>query len=318
MIALQTIIPRRFWRFTAAFLVPFLPVLEVAFDWRGLTLFVIFVVLPLLSRALGPDFGRNSEVIDATIVGKYDRLRIAVLTQLPIAIIASGIMAAIVVCVDASQQWQWLTVIGWCVAAAMMTPALHELGHTRANRAYRRIAKFFWFLAGLPSYWQEHVSIHHAGAARASAPTRGMSIYSFALQTIRVSPHNWIGIALYVIFLGGLIAGGFASAAMVCALQALVTWIVVWAIAYIQHYGLPSERAWVDPCLISNAMLFAITRHSAHHQRPAAPFWQLGLGRAPALLPATYTVLLFMAFIPSLWRRVMDKRVVRVTGWLDR
>ena len=55
-------------------------------------------------------------------------------------------------------------------------------------------------------------------------------------------------------------------------------------------------------------------RHSDHHRRPAAPFEQLRRLDAAPELPAGYAGSILLAFVPPLWRRVMDKRVAAVTG----
>ncbi|MEM9319277.1 MAG: alkane 1-monooxygenase [Pseudomonadota bacterium] len=165
----------------------------------------------------------------------------------------------------------------------------------------------------------------------------GNMVAGFAAETARLekrgltpyAPQNpyliWIAGALatlvFVTALGG-IAGLICFVALACAvhLQILMS-------DYIQHYGLQRLRlpggriepvsahhSWDAPGGFSGLLMMAAPRHAEHHMNASRPFQALGSDgtTAPALLPYPMPIMAVLACLPSVWRRVMDHRALRV------
>ena len=94
---------------------------------------------------------------------------------------------------------------------------------------------------------------------------------------------------------------------------------------YVQHYGLrrrvlPDGRtepvgpqhSWNAPHWFSSALMLNAPRHSDHHVTPSRAFPALRLTpRDMPMLPYPLPIMAGLALIPSLYRRVMDRRLAR-------
>ena len=96
---------------------------------------------------------------------------------------------------------------------------------------------------------------------------------------------------------------------------------------YIEHYGLlRAERApgkyevcqphhsWNSNHVFSNWALFHLQRHSDHHAHPLRRYQSLRHFDNLPRLPSGYFGMFTIAYIPPLWRRVMDERLLGVVG----
>lgn len=96
---------------------------------------------------------------------------------------------------------------------------------------------------------------------------------------------------------------------------------------YVQHYGLeraalgngryaPTDErhSWDAPDPVSSLWMLNAPRHSDHHAHPTRAYPALRLGETGAperpILPRSLPAMATLALIPTLWRRVMDKRVL--------
>ena len=93
-------------------------------------------------------------------------------------------------------------------------------------------------------------------------------------------------------------------------------------INYIEHYGLlrqqdangkyertMPEHSWNNNNIVTNLFLYQLQRHSDHHAYPTRPFQALRHFDEAPELPSGYASMLLPAMIPSLWFKMMDKRV---------
>ena len=93
-------------------------------------------------------------------------------------------------------------------------------------------------------------------------------------------------------------------------------------INYIEHYGLlrqknangkyertMPEHSWNNNNIVTNLFLYQLQRHSDHHAYPSRPFQALRHFDEAPELPSGYATMLLPAMIPSLWFKIMDKRV---------
>ena len=92
---------------------------------------------------------------------------------------------------------------------------------------------------------------------------------------------------------------------------------------YIEHYGLLRQKlangryevcqphhSWNSNHLLSNWAVFHLQRHSDHHAHPTRRYQSLrDFPQAPQL-PNGYFGMFVIAYVPALWFKVMDKRVI--------
>ncbi len=68
-----------------------------------------------------------------------------------------------------------------------------------------------------------------------------------------------------------------------------------------------------DP-LRPNPGLYHLQRHSDHHAFPTRRYQTLRTWQQALALPAGYAGMITLAYLPPLWRRVMDRRVLAHYG----
>jgi alkane 1-monooxygenase len=96
---------------------------------------------------------------------------------------------------------------------------------------------------------------------------------------------------------------------------------------YIEHYGLlrqklPSgryercrpEHSWNSNNVVSNLVLYHLERHSDHHANPTRRYQSLRHFDEAPQLPSGYALMIGLAYVPPVWRRVMDHRVLAHYG----
>ncbi len=96
---------------------------------------------------------------------------------------------------------------------------------------------------------------------------------------------------------------------------------------YVEHYGLKREKkanGKYEPCqprhswntnhIFSNLLLFHLQRHSDHHANPMRPYQALRDFSDLPRLPSSYPGCFVLAFVPPLWFRVMNPKVL---AWAD-
>jgi alkane 1-monooxygenase len=103
---------------------------------------------------------------------------------------------------------------------------------------------------------------------------------------------------------------------------------------YVEHYGLLRQQdadgkfeqcrprhSWNSNHIFSNLVLFHLERHSDHHANPLRRYQALRHFDDAPQLPSGYFGVYLLAYVPLLWFRVMDKRLLAlpdVQGDLDR
>ncbi len=93
---------------------------------------------------------------------------------------------------------------------------------------------------------------------------------------------------------------------------------------YLEHYGLlrqwdtekdryelcRPEHSWNSDNVASNVFLYHLQRHSDHHANPMRRYQALRHFEGLPELPSGYATMIVLAYVPPLWRRVMDPRVL--------
>lgn len=233
----------------------------------------------------------------------------------------------------------------------------HELGHKK-EPADRLAAKVVLAVPFYGHFSMEHNVGHHAEVATPedSASARfGESIYRFALREIpgglrrgwrlegerlqRRGFKQWSwrneilqSYALSLVLYGGLIYLFGAGILPFLLIQLAFAWWQLTSANYIEHYGLlrakgkdgryercQPHHSWNANHLASNLVTFHLERHSDHHAFAARRYQSLRHFDDVPQLPSGYFGMFMLAYVPFLWRRVMDPRVLElVDGDIDR
>jgi len=228
----------------------------------------------------------------------------------------------------------------------------HEMGH-KNTPLERWLAKLVLAPTGYGHFSIEHNRGHHRDVATPADPASsrlGESIYSFVLrempgawvrawnmESTRLRNANFPVWSLHNEILQPALITLVLWAALVAWLGIqIVPFLVVasfWAnfqltsANYIEHYGLlRGERApgKYEPCqphhswnsnhIVSNWALFHLQRHSDHHAHPLRRYQSLRHFDNLPTLPNGYFGMFLVAYIPPLWRYVMDERLLKVVG----
>lgn len=227
----------------------------------------------------------------------------------------------------------------------------HELGHKR-HKLDKWMAKIVLAPAAYGHFFIEHNRGHHKHVATPEDPASakmGESIYRFALRELP----GGLSRAYYVekermknkgksawsiknefIQTMSMTFAFYLSMLLWLGLEVLPFLLIaalwsIWQLTsanYVEHYGLkrkvlPSGRyerpqphhSWNSNHVFSNWALFHLQRHSDHHANATRSYQSLRHFDHLPSLPNGYFGMFLIAYIPWLWFRVMDKRLVAVT-----
>merc|ERR1712151_870201 len=105
--------------------------------------------------------------------------------------------------------------------------------------------------------------------------------------------------------------------------QSAVAVLLFESVNYLEHYGLERrelqpgqyepvqpQHSWDSPARITNHVLFKLERHADHHAHAGKRYQTLQAYDSSPQLPAGYATMIFLAFFPPLWRRVMHPRLL--------
>lgn len=228
----------------------------------------------------------------------------------------------------------------------------HELGHKKA-RMDRLAARLVLAVPFYGHFNIEHNVGHHAEVATPedTASARfGESIYQFVLREVpgglkrawrleskrlqRRGFRTWgwrneilqsylVSVVLY----GGLVVAFGPIILPFLLIQTAFAWWQLTGANYIEHYGLlrqklangryercRPEHSWNANHLASNLITFHLERHSDHHAHAARHYQSLRHFDDAPQLPSGYFGMFLLSYVPFLWRRVMDPKVLEWAG----
>jgi alkane 1-monooxygenase len=222
----------------------------------------------------------------------------------------------------------------------------HELMHRR-GRLERALAEILMTATTYTHFCVEHVHGHHKHVATPLDPASsrpGESIYAYLprtlvgglrsawrIETARVGRAGGGGtlrdrrlryaLTLAVVYVVIGAATGVAGVVFF-ALQSVVAMLLLETINYIEHYGLfrreirpgvyertTPHHSWNASERLTNWVLFQLQRHADHHHIASRPYFALRHIDDSPQLPTGYPGMVLLAFVPPLWRRIMDPRV---------
>lgn len=108
--------------------------------------------------------------------------------------------------------------------------------------------------------------------------------------------------------------------------QAVYAILLLEGVNYMQHYGLlrkqengryekcGPQHSWDSNHLIVSLYIYQLQRHADHHANPGRRYPVLRYHKETPQLPASYVTMVFLALIPPLWFRVMNPRVLQLSG----
>jgi alkane 1-monooxygenase len=224
----------------------------------------------------------------------------------------------------------------------------HELGHKR--KSYERwLSKVALAQTGYGHFYIEHNRGHHVRVATPEDPASsrlGESFWEFLPRTVAGSLRSALELervrlerlgkpfwtihndvlnawAMTAALYAGLAIGFGPIVLPWLALQAVIGFSLLEVVNYLEHYGLlrrrgqdgryercRPEHSWNSNNVASNVFLYHLQRHSDHHANPLRRYQSLRHHDEAPELPSGYATMIVCAYVPPLWRRVMDRRVL--------
>lgn len=295
--------------------------------WLLLPSIFLYSLVPILDALTSHDRSNLS-------VGDLSNRQIKLLQFAPIGFLflyAFMILAYSFRAVHFSNVELVLAIFSLGVTGSISISASHELIHKRGS--FRRwIAQFGWSLVCYGHFEYCHVYGHHKDAATKEDNQTAWayeSFYTYFLRAVRddftfcLRPGNklyrmiqFFIFSILIIFLLGIFVS--FQATILFFGQALIAILSLEAVAYIEHYGLMRQlrnsklepmslhHSWDSYHRFSNYITFMLQRHADHHKSASKDYFLLQSNNQAPVLPFGYPVMILVALVPPLWRKMMD------------
>ncbi len=315
--------------------------------WLALPLFVAYVIGPILDWWLGEDENNPPEEI-VPLLEEDPYYRLLPMLTVPLHF-ASLIGAAYWAGTQALSWWGVLLLaVSAGIANGLGINTGHELGHKK-TQLERNLAKIVLAVPAYGHFSIEHNRGHHRDVATPEDPASsrmGESIYKFARREIpgafrrawavederltrkRVSVWSWENEILqsyavtFALQISLIAAFGWVMIPFL-AIHNFLAWWQLTSANYIEHYGLLRQKepngkyercqphhSWNSNHKYTNLVLFHLERHSDHHAHPTRRYQSLRNFKDVPRLPNGYNGMFPLAYVPPLWFRVMDPRLM--------
>jgi alkane 1-monooxygenase len=235
------------------------------------------------------------------------------------------------------------------VVSGIAINTAHELGHKRASME-RWLSKVALAQSAYGHFFIEHNRGHHVRVATPEDPASarlGESFYAFLPRTVagslssawelertrlaRMGHSPWtvrndiLGAWAMTVVLFAVLTAIFGVVVLPYLIgQAVLGFCLLEVVNYLEHYGLRRQRredgryertrpehSWNSNSVASNVLLYHLQRHSDHHANPIRRYQALRHVEEAPQLPTGYAGMIVLAAFPPLWRRVMDRRLLR-------
>jgi alkane 1-monooxygenase len=326
--------------------------------WFGLPLLLTYVAGPVLDWILGED--RNNppqEIISQLEQDHYYRR----LTYICVPLHFVSLLGAAAYAGTQELSIGGFAALAFVtgLTSGLAINTAHELGH-KNSRIEKLLAKVALAVPAYGHFTVDHNLGHHRNVSTPSDPASsrmGESIYKFArrelpgalieawaLEKDRLGRrgksvlhpnnqilHSYAITALLIVLL--VVAFGWVMVPFLLLHYAFAWWQLTSA-NYVEHYGLLRHKddsgkyercephhSWNSNHIYSNLVLLHLERHSDHHTHPTRRYQSLRHYEDLPSLPSGYFGTYLLAYVPKLWFRVMDKRLLalpQVEGDLDR
>ena len=320
-------------------------------------LIINYIIIPILDWLIGEDHNNPPEELVPQLENdKYYRLLTYITVPLHYVVL---IVTAWVVGTYELSPWIVLAmaIIAGGYSGLGINTA-HELGH-KNTRIEKALAKIVLAVPAYGHFCVEHNHGHHSLVATPEDPASsrmGETIYAFAVREISGtftrgiklekarlnkqgksfwSPHNDIlqSYAISAILQGTLIYLFGWIMVPFLVIHNVWAWFQLTSANYIEHYGLLRKKlangryerckphhSWNANFILSNLALFHLERHSDHHANPTRRYQSLRNFDNIPQLPNGYFGMYLLAYLPPLWFKVMDPRLLalpHINGNLD-
>jgi len=305
--------------------------------WWGVSNLIFSLVLLGIVEWLTPEDKRNEgnygSVLPDIILFFHVPVQIAALTTLFISIQADKFTSTQLIIAAIS------TGVNSGSSAIVIA---HEMIH-RKNILWQQLGKLLLFSAGNIYFFVEHLRVHHKWVGTNHDPatarlnesvyhfffrsTAGQIIHAIRLENLRLKSSaksftvfgNYVyrNLLLQIMFCVFLLYAIGITAVTGYIIQILVANFLLEYTNYIEHYGLSrkdNERvtaslSWQSDKVISRFFLIDLSRHSDHHYFASKPFHTLDTHGESPVLPTGYITGIYLALIPGLWFKVVNKRL---------
>ena len=315
--------------------------------WIVLPLFLNYVIAPILDWMFGEDSNNPPEEIISQLERDVYYRR---LTYISVPLHFIGLIGAVAYAatqeLSAWAIFGLALVAGLTSGLAINTG--HELGH-KNSRLEKLLAKIVLIVPAYGHFTIDHNQGHHRNVSTPGDPSSarmGESIYKFALREMpgafreawTLEKDRLARRAMPAWHARNQILQSYAlTALLTIVLAGVFGWIVIpflivhnmfawWQLTsanYIEHYGLLRSKdargkyercephhSWNSNHVYSNLVLLHLERHSDHHTHPTRRYQSLRQTDGLPTLPNGYFSAYLLAYIPALWFRFMDKRLL--------
>jgi len=310
-------------------------------------LLFIYLVIPLLDLVFSKDESNPSieQVVELEKSKFYDWI---LYLMLPVYFFVFFYTIYFMVNQTLELWMQGVMILTSGVFGGLIVNLGHELGHKK-DRLSKNLAKLALASGAYGHFNIEHNAGHHKQVATpedTASARMGENIYRFALrefpggikrawsiekQRLARKGLDWYSLdnqilhsylMTVIIYAGVAVTFGWMGL-LVVLFHAPVVWWQLTSANYIEHYGLLRQKnaegkyercepwhSWNSNHLVSNLVLFHLQRHSDHHANPARHYQSLRHFEQAPQLPTGYMGMFLLAYVPPLWYRVMDKKLL--------
>ncbi|WP_028007264.1 alkane 1-monooxygenase [Solimonas flava] len=315
--------------------------------WWWLGPLFVYGVIPVADWLVGTDTNNPPDELVPTLErDRYYRFAVylAVLTEY-IAVVWGAWTVA-----HGNLAWYNLVgltiTIGMVTGVSINTA--HELGH-KTDKLERWLAKFALGPVAYGHFFVEHNRGHHVRVATPEDPASsrfGESFYAFLPRTMigslksawelerkrlarqnrsvwSIRNENLQAWAITVVFFGALTAWLGWIVLPFLLIQAFYGASLLEVVNYLEHYGLKRqkradgsyercrpEHSWNSNHVVTNVFLYHLQRHSDHHANPTRSYQALRHFEEAPQLPSGYASMVVLAYLPPLWFKIMNPKVV--------
>ncbi|HEX6859070.1 MAG TPA: alkane 1-monooxygenase [Caulobacteraceae bacterium] len=312
----------------------------------------VYVIIPILDLVFGTDKSNPPESAVSNLeADNYYRALVAAFVPIQLFVTIWG---AWIVGTQPLAWYEYVGMIfGVGLLNGVAIVVAHELGHKDVPWE-RWVAKITLGPVAYGHFYVEHNRGHHVRVATPEDPASsrlGESFWAFLPRTVigsltsaweleaerlkrkglpvwHWSNDNLQAWAMTVVLFGALTAWLGWIVLPFLVLQAAYGASLLEVVNYIEHYGLlrakdpktgryvrcSPEHSWNSNHIVTNLFLYQLQRHSDHHANPMRRYQALRHFDESPQLPSGYASMLLLAYVPPLWRLVMDKRVVEHYG----
>ncbi|MGI9263904.1 MAG: alkane 1-monooxygenase [Gammaproteobacteria bacterium] len=326
--------------------------------WFLLPFVTNYLFVPLLDWLIGEDTNNPPEEVlmqlDQDVY--YRRLTYAVV---PLHFIT--LFACVAYALTATMSWWAFALLAMLtgMTSGLAINTAHELGH-KNSKLEKWLSKIALAVPAYGHFTADHNRGHHMLVSTPediASARMGESIYKFAMREIpgtftrawAIERDRLASRSLPIWHFSNPIVQSYAiSLAVAIGLTWIFGWLALLFLAihhafaywqltsanYVEHYGLLREKtaqgryercqphhSWNCNFVMSNLVLFHLERHSDHHAHPLRRYQSLRHFPDLPQLPNGYFGMYVIAYLPWLWFKVMDDRLMtlpHVDGDLDK